>query len=68
MVATSRHHGLPAHPDSKDGLQGALFNMWTPDPRHKPHQANTTHLEFTAVNQLQACRVPAPLVLGTVRS
>ena len=45
MVATSRHHGLPAHPDSKDGLQGALFNLWTPDPRHKHHQANTTHLD-----------------------
>ena len=23
MVAASRHHGLPALPDSKDGLQGA---------------------------------------------
>ena len=45
MVATSRHHGLPAHPDSKDGLQGASFNLWTPDPRHKHHQANTTHLD-----------------------
>ena len=41
MVATSHHHGLPALPDSKDGLQGALFNLWTPDPRHKHHQANT---------------------------
>ena len=47
MVATSRHHGLPALPDSKDGLQGALFNLWTPDPRHKHHQANTTHLDAT---------------------
>ena len=47
MVATSRHHGLPALPDSKDGLQGALFNLWTPDPRHKHHQPNTTHLEAT---------------------
>ena len=45
MVATSRHHGLPAHPDSKDGLQGALFNLWPPNPRHKHHQANTTHLD-----------------------
>ena len=27
MVATSRHHGMPALPDSKDGLQGALFNL-----------------------------------------
>ena len=41
MEATSRHHGLPALPDSKDGLRGALFNLWTPDPRHKHHQANT---------------------------
>ena len=47
MVATSRHHGLPALPDSKDGLQGALFNLWTPDPRHKHHQAHTTHLDAT---------------------
>ena len=37
MVATSRHHGLLALPDSKDGLQGALFNLCTPDPRHKHH-------------------------------
>ena len=47
MGATSRHHGLPALPDSKDGLRGALFNLWTPDPRHKHHQANTTHLDAT---------------------
>ena len=32
MVATSRHHGMPALPDSRDQLQGALFNLWTPDP------------------------------------
>ena len=47
MVAGSRHHGLPALPDSKDGLQGALFHLWTPDPRHKHHQPNTTHLDGT---------------------
>ena len=47
MVATSRHHGLPALPDSKDGLQGAVLTLWTPDPRHKHHQANTTHLDAT---------------------
>ena len=47
MVAISRLHGLPALPDSKDGLQGALFNLWTPDPRHKHHQPNTTHLDAT---------------------
>ena len=47
MVATRRHHGLPALPDSKVGLQGALFNLWTPDARHKHHQANTTHLDAT---------------------
>ena len=37
MMATSRHHGMPALLDSKDGLQGALFHLWTPDPRHKHH-------------------------------
>ena len=47
MVATSRHHGFPALPDSKDRLQGAPFNLWTPDARHKHHQANTTHLDAT---------------------
>ena len=47
MVATSCHHGLPALPGSKDGPQGALFNFWTPDPQHKHHQANTTHLDAT---------------------
>ena len=45
MVATSRHHGLPALLDSKDGLQGALFNLWTPDRAHKHHQPDTTHLD-----------------------
>ena len=47
MVATSRHHGLPALFDSQDGLQGALFNLWTPDHAHKHHQPNTTHLDST---------------------
>ena len=46
MVATSRHHGLPAlPPNAKDGLQAALFNLWTPDPRQRHHQPNTTHLD-----------------------
>ena len=45
MVATSPHHGLSALPDAKDGLQGALFNLWTPDPRHRHHEPNTTHLD-----------------------
>ena len=45
MVATSRHHGLPAPPDVKDGLHGALFNLWTPDRGHCHHQPNTTHLD-----------------------
>ena len=45
MVATSRHHGLPALPDAKAGLQGAFFNLWTPDPRHRHQQPNTTHLD-----------------------
>ena len=44
MVATSRHHGLPTLPDSKDGPQGALFHLWTPHRAHKHHQPNTTHL------------------------
>ena len=47
MVATSRHHRLPALPDFKDGLQGALFHLWTPDPRHKHQQPNTTHPDAT---------------------
>ena len=47
MVATNRHHGLPALPDSKDGLHGALFHLWTPDRAHKHHQPNTTHLDPT---------------------
>ena len=45
MVATSHHHGMPALPNSKDGLQGALFNLWTPDAKHRHHQPNTTHLD-----------------------
>ena len=47
MVATSRHHGMRALPDSKDGRQGALFNLWTLDPRHRHHQPNTTHPPLT---------------------
>ena len=47
MVATSRHHGMPALPDSKDGLQGALLNLWTPDPWHRHYQPNNTHLDPT---------------------
>ena len=27
MVATSRHHGSPLLPDSKDGLQGSRVNL-----------------------------------------
>ena len=45
MAATSRHHGMHALPDSKDGLHGALFNLWTPDAKHRHHQRNTTHLD-----------------------
>ena len=45
MAATSRHHGMPALPDSQDGLQGALFNLWTPDPGHRNKQPNTTRLD-----------------------
>ena len=32
MVATSRHHGLPALPGSKDGLQGLFFTCGPPTP------------------------------------
>ena len=45
MVATSRHHALPALPNSKDGLHGAFFSLWNPDPRHRHHQPNTPHLD-----------------------
>ena len=44
MLATSRHHGLPALPDAKDGLQGAFIYLWTPNPQHRHHQPNPTHL------------------------
>ena len=58
MVATSRHHGLPALPDSKDGLQGALFHLWTPDRARKHHQPNTTHLNPTPPKEaLEVARV-----------
>ena len=46
MVATSRHHGMPALGDAKDWLQGAVFNLWTSDPKHRNHQPNTTQLEY----------------------
>ena len=29
--------------DSKDGLHRALCNFWTPNPRDRKHQPNTTH-------------------------
>ena len=54
MVATSRHHGLPALPDSKDGLQGTLFNLWTPNRAHRHHQPNTRHLDPTPPNEALA--------------
>ena len=44
IVATSRHHWMHALPGSKDGLHGALFNLWTPDAKHRHHQPNTSHL------------------------
>ena len=47
MVATSRHHGMPALPAALDGLQGALFNLCTPDAKHSHHQPNTTLLDPT---------------------
>ena len=45
MVATSRHHGLRALPNAKDGLQGAFFDLLSPDPRHRHHHPNTMHLD-----------------------
>ena len=45
MVATSRYHGMPFLPFSKDGLHGALFNLWTPDAKDGHHQPNSTHLD-----------------------
>ena len=45
MAATSRHHGMAALSDSKDGLQGAHLNLWTSDAKHRHHQPNTTHLD-----------------------
>ena len=47
MVATSRHHGMPPLPGAQDGLQGALFNLWTPNANYRHHQPNTTHLDPT---------------------
>ena len=47
MAATSRHNGMPALPGARDGLQGALFTLWTPDAKHRQHQPNTTHLDRT---------------------
>ena len=47
MAAISRRHGMPAPAGARDRLQGALFNLWTPDPKHRHHQPNTTHLDPT---------------------
>ena len=47
MVATGRHHGMPALPGARDELQGALFNLRTPHTKHRHHQPNTTHLDHT---------------------
>ena len=43
MVATSHHQEMCALPDSKGGLHGAPFNLWSPT-RHRHHQPNTTHM------------------------
>ena len=45
MLATSRHHEMLVLLDSKDGLQGALFNLWTPNAKYRHHQRTTTHLD-----------------------
>ena len=55
MLATSRHHGLPPLPDSKDRPQWALFNLWTPDPRHRHHEPNTTHLDPSPARGPRRC-------------
>ena len=47
MVATSCHHGMPALPGARDGLQGAPFKLWTPDAKHHRCHPNTTHLDPT---------------------
>ena len=59
MVATSRHHGMPALPGARDGLQVALLNLWTPDAKHRHHQPNTTHLD--AIPPLEALAVAGDL-------
>ena len=38
-------HGMLALPDAKDGLHGALFNLWTPGTKHRHHQPNNPHLD-----------------------
>ena len=35
-VATSHHHGTLALLDARDGLQVALFYLWTPDDKRAP--------------------------------
>ena len=61
MVATSRHHGMTVLPDSKDRLQGALFNLWTPDGKHRHHQPNTTHLNPPLSNEALAVGGSCPV-------
>ena len=48
MVATIRHHGMPALPGAREGLQGALFHFWTPDAKNLHHEPNHTHLDPTS--------------------
>ena len=57
MVATSRHHGITALLGTRDGLQGARFNLWTPDAKHRHHQPNTTHLDPTPPLEARAIAV-----------
>ena len=47
MVAKSRHHWMAALPGARDGLQGALFNLWTSNAKHRNHPPNTTHVDPT---------------------
>ena len=45
MVATNRHHWSHALEGARNGLQGTPFDFVTPDPKHRHHQPNTTHVD-----------------------
>ena len=66
MVATNRHHGMTALPGARDGLQRAIFHLWTPDAKHRHHQPNTTQLDPTP--PLEAMAVAGDLSSWDCRS